>query len=185
MLMSPSRSHVNTQACTENIEKESGWLELGPGNRACLLDHLLGLDQREKNRRFLCGTSNSFITRYYLGINWERHVAIAWRQSGLVTGIAELARVTDSWEKTELAISMARSIATCADADFVRYNVMQAACIAARRRGAAEIIIWFGSEEHCVFRLAYEYGGAIDWVRQCATIPLLGIENIPSNKDPL
>jgi hypothetical protein len=94
-------------------------------------------------------------------------------------GIAELASLTDSWRQPELAISIAPSV----DANYVRRHLIQAACAAARKRGAAEIIIWFGSEENWVCRLASEYDGKIDRVRQYATIPLLDMENIASNQD--
>lgn len=147
--------------------------ELDAGNRAHLLDYLLGLDQRGRNVRFQCGASDSFITRYYLGINWGRHVAIVWRQSGLVIGLAELASLAESWRQPELAIS----IGLCGNPDYVRHRLLQAACVTARERGAGELIIWFGSEEEWVPRLARKCGAVIDWVRQCATIPLHDIEH--------
>lgn len=176
--MSPSRSHVNTQAFSDNIEKESGWLELKPGNRACLLDHLLGLDQHERNNRFQCDATNNFITRYFLGINWQRHIAIAWQKSGLVIGIAELASLSKSWRRLEFAISLA----PYSDADYVRRRLIQAACVAARNRGAVEIILWFGNNEKWVPQLARECDGTVDWYRQCTAIPLRNIEKALPNK---
>jgi hypothetical protein len=178
MLMSPSRSHVNTQACTENIEKESGWLELGPGNRACLLDHLLGLDQHERNSRFQCGATNDFITSYFLSINWQQYLAIAWRKTSLVIGMAELASLTRSWRHPELAIS----IAPYSGAHYVRRRLIQAACVAAQNRGAAKIILWFGNDEEWVPQLARECGGTVDWHRLRATIPLNDIERGVPNR---
>ena len=179
MLISPIRFQKIMLARAEATQKEDGCRELDSSNRAYLLDHLLGLDQRERNSRFQCGASNSFITRYYLGINWERHVAIVWRQSGLVIGIAELASLTKSWRQPELAIS----VAPCVDANNVRRRLIQAACVVAQNRGATEIIMWFASEEEWAPQLAREYGGTVDCLRQCATIPLRDIENVLPKKN--
>ena len=167
MLISPIRFQKLELEATQHWD---GCRELDAGNRADLLDHLLRLDRNEKNNRFQNGASDSFITRYYLGINWERHAAIAWRQSGLVIGIAELASPTRSWRQPELAISLAWR----GDAYYVRRRLLEAACIAAHKRGAVEVIIWFASEEDWAPQLAREYGGVVDWVQQCASIPLCG-----------
>ena len=178
MIISPVRFKKINPPCTGNTETGNGCVELDSGNRAYLLDHLLGLDQLERNFRFQCDASDSFITRYYLGINWERHVAIVWRQSGLVVGIAELASLTKSWRQPELAISLA----PCGNADYLRCRLIQVACIAAQNRGAAEIIMWFASEEEWVPQLARECGGAVDCLRQCTTIPLRDLETSLSKR---
>ena len=115
MLITPITSKKFKLFRVENSQNRDGCMELDSSNRARLLDHLLGLDQRERNSRFQCGATNNFITRYFLGINWQRHIAIAWRKSGLVIGIAELASLTRSWRQLELAIS----IAPYSDADYV------------------------------------------------------------------
>lgn len=172
MLISPNELKAFRLACAEQTKIGEGCAELDPGNRADLLDHLLGLDQRERNSRFQCGASNSFITRYFLGINWQRHLAIAWRKSNLVIGVAELALLKKSWRQLELAIS----VAPYSDADHVRRRLIQAACIAAQNHGTAEIIMWFGNDEDWVPQLARECGGAVDRHRQMAVILLSDIE---------
>jgi len=91
MLISPIQFQKINLARAEATQHWDGCTELDAANRTDLLDHLLRLDRCEKNNRFQSGASDSFITRYYLGINWDRHVAIAWRQYGLMIGIAELA----------------------------------------------------------------------------------------------
>ena len=158
MLISPIELKKFKLPCAEKSQHGDGCTELDSSNRAHLLDHLLGLEQRERNSRFQCGATNSFITRYYLGINWQRHIAIACRKSGLVVGIAELASLTKSWRQLELAIS----VAPYNDADYVRRRLIQAACVAAQNRGAAEIIMWFGNDEEWVPQLARECGGTVD-----------------------
>src|SRR5271166_1790359 len=135
MLISPIGFQKIEPETTQNWD---GCSELDAGNRADLLHHLLRLDRHEKNNRFQSGASDSFITRYYLGINWELHAAIAWRQCGLVIGIAELASPTRSWRQPELAISLTWH----SDAYPVRRRLLEAACIAAQKRGAVEVIIW-------------------------------------------
>ena len=151
-----------------NSATGDGCVELNPNSREHLLDHLLGLGQHERNLRFLSAVSDNFITRYYLSIDWKRHVAIVWRQSNCVIGVAELASLTNSWRRSELAIS----IVSCNDVEIVRRRLIQAACVVARERGAAEVIIWFAREEEWVPRLAQKCGGAVDLLRQCAAIPL-------------
>jgi hypothetical protein len=178
MLISPIQFQKINLARAEATQHWDGCTELDAANRADLLDHLLRLDRCEKNNRFQSGASDSFITRYYLGINWDRHVAIAWRQYGLVIGIAELASPTKSWRQPELAIS----VAWRGDADYVRRRLLEAACIAAQKRGAVEVIIWFASEEEWPPQLAREYGGAVDCLQQCAAIPLRDVENVLSKR---
>jgi hypothetical protein len=180
MLISPIELKRFRLPHVENSQNGDGCMELDSSNRAHLLDHLLGLDQRERNSRFQCGATNNFITRYFLGINWQRHIAIACRKSGLVIGIAELASLTKSWRQPELAIS----IAPYSDADYVHRRLMQAACVAARYRGTAKIILWFGNDEEWVPQLARECDGTVDWHRQCAAIPLSDIEkDLPNRID--
>ena len=180
MLVSPIELKRFGLPHVENNRNGDGCMELDSSNLAHLLDHLLGLDQHERNSRFQCGATNKFITRYFLGINWQRHIAIACRKSGLVIGIAELASLTKSWRQLELAIS----IAPYSDADYVRRRLIQAACVAARNSGAAEIILWFGNDEEWVHQLARECGGTLDWHRQCAAIPLSDIEKgLPNRID--
>jgi len=89
-------------------------------------------------------------------------------------GIAELAASpTKSWRQPELAIS----VAWRGDADYVRRHLLEAACIAAQKRGAVEVILWFANKEEWAPRLAREYGGAVDCFQQCATIPLPNVKN--------
>ena len=102
MLVSPIELKRFGLPHVENSRNGDGCMELDSSNLAHLLDHLLGLDQHERNSRFQCGATNKFITRYFLGINWQRHIAIACRKSGLVIGIAELASLTKSWRQLEL-----------------------------------------------------------------------------------
>jgi uncharacterized protein YjiS (DUF1127 family) len=153
-----------------NSAKGDGCVELDSRNREHLLVHLLGLSQHERNLRFQGAVSDKFITRYYFSINWERYAAIVWRQLNSVIGIAELASVANSWRHSELAIS----VVSCDDAENVRHQLIRAACAVARERGAAEVIIWFAREEEWAPRLAQKCGGAVDLVRQRATIPLHG-----------
>jgi hypothetical protein len=178
MLISPVGLKTIKLPCAE--DNGDGCMELDSSNRALLLDHLLSLDQCERNSRFQCGATNNFITRYFRSINWQRHIAIACRKSGLVIGMAELASLANSWRQLELAIS----IAPDSDADYVRRRLIQAACVAARHRGTAEIILWFGNDEEWVPQLVRECDGAVDWHRQCAAIPLSGIDkDLPNRID--
>ena len=178
MLISPIELKRFRLPQVENSQNGDGCVELDSSNRALLLDHLLGLDQRERNSRFQCGATNKFITRYFLGINWQRHIAIAWRKSGTVIGIAELASLKNSWRQLELAIS----IAPYSDEDYLRRHLIQAACVAARNRGTAEIILWFGNDEEWVPQLVGECDGTVDWHRQCAAIPLSDSEKDLPNR---
>jgi hypothetical protein len=68
MLISPIELKRFRLPHVENSQNGDGCMELDSSNRAHLLDHLLGLDQRERNSRFQCGATNNFITRYFLGI---------------------------------------------------------------------------------------------------------------------
>lgn len=168
MMISPVKLEKIELRRVQNEQNGYGCMELDLTNRAQLLDHLLALDQHERNSRFQCGATNDFITSYFLSINWQRYLAIAWRKTGLVIGMAELASLTESWRQPELAIS----IAPYSDTHYVRPRLIQAACVAAQKRGAAKIILWFGNDEEWVPQLARECGGTVDWHQQCATIPL-------------
>jgi hypothetical protein len=168
MLISPVKLEKFELPRVENDQNGDGCMELDSSNRTQLLDHLLALDRHERNSRFQCGATNDFITSYFLSINWQRYLAIAWRKTGLVIGMAELASLTKSWRQPELAIS----IAPYCDAHYVRRRLIQAACVAAQNRGATKIILWFGNDEEWVPQLVRECRSKVDWHRQCATIPL-------------